>query len=534
MTANGSRTRDFINRRQIDRNYQTLQSMIKLHRKDYLYAYLTAIFVYVVTAIFSLGYHNADEHFQIVEFALYKMGINQPETLAWEFAAQLRPGFQPFLAFLFLKTFQVFGITDPFTQMSIIRLCIGQFCLVVSLLGLKALLPSIKEEGLLQPYIFLTPLLWFMPYLSVRFSSENLSGILFFLAFVLVLMRRNPQSGSIIYKVPWIIIGLIFGLAFESRYQTGIMIAGFMLWLIFLGEKKGKPLLLLASGFILALGIGMLADRWLYGVWCVPFYNITSMLLSMSGPDFGNQPWYFLFQEVFMNGGFVVGFVLLFCLFFFWVKHFKNPVTWITLPFFVFYLLIPYKEIRFLFPIAFLVPFIVIYSSQDFLVLSYKYMHPLVRKIGYYSIVFVFLLANSIFIFLFAFKPADPDTSAIAHIDKQYDPEDIILLYADCSNPYDPFDSYPVVKRFYIPEKLEMYHVYRPEDVEAFYARQDKRILLCLRKIQLGLGFHVDKTKFIKVYETLPDAYFRITKDYWEKENDAIIIYQFNNCKLVY
>jgi phosphatidylinositol glycan class B len=508
--------------------------MTELRRQDYYYAYLTAVFIYVVTAIFSIGYHQSDEHFQIIEFALYKMGINQPTDLAWEFSAQLRSGFQPFLAYLFLKTFSLLGLSDPFVQMAIIRIFMGLFCLMVSLVGIKALLPSIKEQSLHQPFIILTPLLWFLPYISVRFSSETLSGSLFMLAFALVMLRRNPLSNSFLFKVPWVIIGLIFGLAFEARFQTGIMIAGFLLWMLIIAKKSVRSILLMVFGAGIGVVLGMVCSRWLYGQWCSPFFNIASMFLGKEGPNFSSQPWFYLFQEVFMNGGFVVGVIILFCQFFFWVKHFKNPVTWITLPFFAFYLLVPNKEIRFLFPVAFFLPYIIIFSSQDFIIMAYRHFHPLVKSIGYYTIIFVFILANSLFVFLFAFKPADENTAVISYLDKQYNPEDVLLLYADLSNPYDPFDSYPVVKRFYIPAKLEMYHVYRPEDVEAFYSRKDKMILLCLRKAQLGYGFWVDNTKFIKVYESLPTEYYRITRNYWEKEENALIIYQFNNCKLMY
>lgn len=73
------------------------------------------------------------------------------------------------------------------------------------------------------------------------------------------------------------------------------------------------------------------------------------------------------------------------------------------MPLFVIYLFAPVKDVRFLFPFAFLIPYIIIYSSQDFIVLADKYLNRTVKNIGYYTIVGIFLLVNSIFVILFAF-----------------------------------------------------------------------------------------------------------------------------------
>jgi phosphatidylinositol glycan class B len=42
------------------------------------------VLVYVITAIFSNGYHHPDEHYQIVEFTGLKAGWNTGWNLTWE------------------------------------------------------------------------------------------------------------------------------------------------------------------------------------------------------------------------------------------------------------------------------------------------------------------------------------------------------------------------------------------------------------------------------------------------------------------
>jgi hypothetical protein len=41
--------------------------------------------IYFLSSIYSLGYYHGDEHFQIIEFMSYKLGLIPKESLPWEF-----------------------------------------------------------------------------------------------------------------------------------------------------------------------------------------------------------------------------------------------------------------------------------------------------------------------------------------------------------------------------------------------------------------------------------------------------------------
>ncbi|HSS12456.1 MAG TPA: hypothetical protein VLL04_01095, partial [Rhizomicrobium sp.] len=56
--------------------------------------------VIVVTAWFSVLFYFPDEHYQILEFMSYKLGITPASDLPWEFHARIRPWFQPLVYFL--------------------------------------------------------------------------------------------------------------------------------------------------------------------------------------------------------------------------------------------------------------------------------------------------------------------------------------------------------------------------------------------------------------------------------------------------
>src|ERR1022692_3521309 len=75
--------------------------------------FLFSLALHLVIAWFSVGFYHFDEHFQILEFAGYKMGTIPASSLTWEFAAHLRSAFQPFIAFSVLKFLKTFAIAPP-------------------------------------------------------------------------------------------------------------------------------------------------------------------------------------------------------------------------------------------------------------------------------------------------------------------------------------------------------------------------------------------------------------------------------------
>jgi hypothetical protein len=80
-----------------------------------------AVGVHVAAACFHGGFLNADEHYQIIEFA-QQSWPSVAVTLPWEFAAQIRPALQPWLVVVLIRLCRVFGVTTPFTIAFLLRL----------------------------------------------------------------------------------------------------------------------------------------------------------------------------------------------------------------------------------------------------------------------------------------------------------------------------------------------------------------------------------------------------------------------------
>ena len=68
--------------------------------------------VTLVTAWFSETFYFPDEHYQILEFMAFKLGITPAAELPWEFSARIRPWFQPLVYFLIAKPAMLAGVKD--------------------------------------------------------------------------------------------------------------------------------------------------------------------------------------------------------------------------------------------------------------------------------------------------------------------------------------------------------------------------------------------------------------------------------------
>ena len=168
-----------------------LLSFLKTHL-----LFIIPALVYLLAAIFSNGYHHPDEHYQLIEFAGLQAGWNQPADLPWEYSAQIRPTLQPSIAFIIFSIFNFLGVRDPFHLATILRLITAVFALFSINFFIKSFLPLIKKH-LHTAFILISYLLWFLPNINVRFSSETWAGLCFLFAIALIQRHnKSPRTSS--------------------------------------------------------------------------------------------------------------------------------------------------------------------------------------------------------------------------------------------------------------------------------------------------------------------------------------------------
>ncbi len=312
---------------------------------------IIGLLVFVVTAVFSHGYFHPDEHYQILEFAGYKLGLSPASDLPWEFDAKIRPAIQPALAYLVIKTMNIFSIFDPFTYALVLRLITSiLFWLVITNLCLY-FLNDFKSAGGKKMYLLMNYFLWFIPFISVRFSSEAYSAISFFGAVYLIL--KSKELTEVKKNLNLLFAGLLLGFSFYFRFQMGFAIIGLGLWLLFIDRIKLPKLSLIILFGVLALYCSYLIDQWFYQTPVLTPYNyFYSNIIQGKAASFGTEPWWYYFTS-YINNGFPPSSFILLILFFLgiYLKP-KSVMTWVVIPFIIGHLLVSHKELRFMFPIT--------------------------------------------------------------------------------------------------------------------------------------------------------------------------------------
>lgn len=391
------------------------------------------LLVVFVTAWNSLGYFHPDEHFQLLEFASYKVG--NPNTsvsaLTWEFPAQIRPAMQVYVAFVAMKFFSLIHAFDPFLIAKVLRFASAVLSLFCFWLLYKVKEKENPDSGLI--YLVSAIGLWFLPFLSVRFSSETWSGALFFMALALYMLRLNRKE-SLGYAA---LIGLLLGFSFNMRFQTGILIFGFFLWLLLVdGAWKKRSFYVLSFFALIAVFIGVLFDYWLYGNFVFTPWNYADVnILQGKAAEFGTDPWYQYFLWL-PEKGLLAGVLILIVSFWFWMMKPKHIFTFSVLPFVLVHCFIAHKEMRFLFPVMFVLP----YMITTFITAYESYLK--IQKAWSLA----YLIAGGCLMLYIMFQPASLQVSAIKEISKTAHGGDWKFYHSGS----DPFGS--LKPSFYRPQ----------------------------------------------------------------------------------
>jgi len=226
------------------------------------------LFLRLLATVFSRGYGWHDDQFLIIEIAqswvdgndFYSWlpatdGLNTPEGFSFFYVG---------LHFLLLSFFNSIGILDPQIKMLFIRLLHALWSILIIYYGYKITLKlSNIDNAKLVGWIL--ALFWIFPMISVRNLVEyvNIPLILGGLWFV-IKYDKNTSNYN------WLWAGILFGLAFNIRFQT-LLITG-AIGLVILLQNKWKETFLLGLGVLIPIIIFQGGID--YFVWGKPFVQL--------------------------------------------------------------------------------------------------------------------------------------------------------------------------------------------------------------------------------------------------------------------
>lgn len=468
--------------------------------------------VFTITAFNSSGYFHADEHYQILEFANYKLGNSEISDLAWEFEARIRPALQVFVAYAIISISEFLHVSDPFHQALILRLLTACLSLLVIAVFIRANQNKIRQD-LMPWYILLSCLLWFIPLVGVRFSSETWSG-LFFLPGLSMIIRSDKKH--------YLRSGVLFGFSFLFRYQIALAIAELLIWALSFEKMRLKAIFEMAAGILVSMASGLICDLWLYGEFTLTPWNYLRVnLIEGKASTFGTSPWYYYFFLIFRYSFFPVGIVLLLMTVFFTINRFKSLYTGIILSFFVLHALIPHKELRFLFPVVNILPLILMLTYQD---ISKRFN---IRKSVFIKLFIVLLvLINSMGLFVVMLKPAGFGRIALAQqIDKKYQGKTIDLYHFKNTNPYDPWGG--LNADFYMQNDIRPILLDGPEHLQNIIPEEGTASLLVLKSSQMDnrvIQQMVEQNQLERTDQSFPRILNLPLKLYGYKTDEILIL----------
>jgi hypothetical protein len=249
---------------------------------------LAGLFFRLLAAFFSKGYGWSDDQFLTIEIA--KSWINGADYYHWLPSADglAQPQgfsfFYPGLLYFILGLLKWAGIDNPQTEMTIVRLVHAVWSMGTVWFGYKIArkVGNVKTANLTG---WLLALFWIFPFLSVRNLVEFVS--IPFLMWGLWLILKNEKRADIPLAF-W--AGFLFGLAFDTRYQTALVSGTIGVVLMF--QKRWKEVLWIISGGIVSvLLVQGVVD---YLIWGKPFAQVFGYISynATHAGEYTVGPWY--------------------------------------------------------------------------------------------------------------------------------------------------------------------------------------------------------------------------------------------------
>ena len=309
---------------------------------------ISTLVLFLVTAWLTVGALHPDEYFQQIAFAGLKLGLVVATSLPWEYHEAIRPWLQPLINALIMKISIAAGLENPFNWLLSLRLFYALIGWAASLTLAKCIPKWIEDKNLQAYALLLHSFCHLTAFLHARTSSENLSTCLMVFATGVLLNQ---------YKHKFWAAGILFGLMFQTRYQTAFIGLGAVAWMALIQKSKFNDILKTIAGGSVGLIAGLAADYFGYGKFVIaPLGYARINIIEERAASFGVSPWWDYFSSANSLYLFPWGTIALTITLVFFVKFRRHLLTWMLLPFLFIHFVIGHKEPRFILSVLYFVP----------------------------------------------------------------------------------------------------------------------------------------------------------------------------------
>ena len=291
------------------------------------------------------------------------------------------------------------GITDPYTQLTILRIILGLVMFAVfNLLAFHYFLNASRKVLLFV--LLLMNFSWVLPYTRTLFSAEMMSSLFFYGTLLLYESKKDKWKG---FWFP-VFIGFLFCLAFYFRLQIATALLGFGIWLVFF-EKRYNHILPIAIGFVAGMLVNLYLDYGYYKEWIFTPYAYYHVNINEGrASQFGTSSfWRYIGLIILVAPAPLFSIVLFYYGIKTFFKKYSNPIFLSTVLFIIIHSMIGHKEERFMFPIFNVMPLIYgwsILSLQQFYEGTRQWVKASIRFLVWFTIVL-----NTILLLAITFVP---------------------------------------------------------------------------------------------------------------------------------
>ena len=467
--------------------------------------FLIFIIITAITAWFSIGFYQVDEHFQILEFAGYKAGWFSSRYLPWEFRSQMRSSIEPYIVVLLIKGLRLIHVDNPFFVALLMRCITTAMCITCFLLWRN----KIKESAISAQLKWYDAalLLWFLPYVCVRFSSEIWGGCLVFISLALLYGRKDPPVRV------FFLAGCLASLAFFIRFQTAFLIAGFLFYRIFISRIRLRDFLSYSAGFILIAAVNICLDSLFYHQWCLtPWNYFLENIIYGRAASFGIEPFYYYFYMPINHAGPLVGVGIMAVVITYLVRRIKDEISIGILFFLVAHMITGHKEVRFLYPILFVLPYLFVFFME------WIQQFPFTKSSFFRILIGLLVISNLMMLAAVTIKPADSQVALQQFLYRAIGNDRTTVIYEG----HNPFSRAYLPMNFYKNKNMTLLSLdnLSEDPLEA----TDEKILV-VSNIEASSPLK-DEKNFRLIYQNVPAWLMKFDFNGWVSRTWVFRVYE--------